>query len=179
MHVVTVPGYGGSGPEHWQTAWEEAYPSLVRFAPASWSEPDPTDWSAALDRAVADGPAVLVAHSLGCLVAADFARRHPMRIRAVFLVAVPDPGVPAFPPAARSFGARPLGGELGVFALVVASEDDPFCSSERSTDIARAWEAGWVSVGNLGHINSDSDLGEWPAGWDLFTAFAAGLGERV
>ena len=179
MHVVTVPGYGGSGPAHWQTAWEHARPSFVRFAPSSWDEPDPTDWSAALDRAVPDGPAVLVAHSLGCLAAADFARRHPARVRGVFLVAVPDPDAPAFPQAARSFAARPLGGALGVPALVIASGDDRFCTTGRSADIARAWGAGWVSVGNLGHINSDSDLGEWSGGWALFTAFASGLGARV
>lgn len=179
MHVVTVPGYRGSGPQHWQTAWERAHPSFVRFAPSSWDLPDPADWSAALDRAVSDGPAVLVAHSLGCLAAADFARRHPARVRGVFLVAVPDPGAPAFPQAARSFAARPLGGALGVPALVIASGDDPFCSADRSSDIARAWGSGWASVGNLGHINSDSHLGEWTLGWDLFTAFAAGLGERV
>jgi Predicted esterase of the alpha/beta hydrolase fold len=179
MHIVNVPGFGGSGPQHWQTAWEQAHPGFTRFAPSSWTEPDSADWSRAIGRAVGVAPAVLVAHSLGCLAAADWARRYPELVMGVLLVAVPDPQAAAFPVPATPFATVSFTDPLGVPALVVASEDDQFCTPEVSARIARGWDAGWLSVGRLGHINSDSDLGTWPRGWDLFTAFAAGLGQRV
>jgi len=179
MHIVNVPGFGGSGPQHWQTAWEQAHPGFTRFAPTSWTEPDSGDWSRAIGRAVGAGPAVLVAHSLGCLAAADWARRHPELIAGVFLVAVPDPQAAVFPVPTTPFAEVALTRPLGVPALVVASEDDRFCTPETSARIARGWDAGWLSVGRLGHINSDSDLGTWPLGWDLFTAFSTGLGQRT
>lgn len=179
MHIVNVPGFGGSGPQHWQTAWEQAHPGITRFSPTSWTEPDSEDWSRAIGRAVGREPATLVAHSLGCLAAADWTRRHPELVTGVLLVAVPDPQAPAFPVPATPFADVSLTRALGVPALVVASEDDRFCTPEASARIAGGWDAGWLSVGRLGHINSDSDLGTWPLGWDLFTAFSAGLGLRV
>lgn len=32
-----------------------------------------------------------------------------------------------------------------------------------------------IEVGPLGHVNSDSDLGAWPAGQELLTRFTASL----
>ena len=98
--AILLPGIGGSGAAHWQTMWERADPSLIRFDPADWDLPDLDDWLAALDRAIdaTDEPPILIAHSLACLLVAHWAPRPGARtIRGAFLVAAPDPDGPAFP----------------------------------------------------------------------------------
>ena len=69
MRTIIVPGLGGSDEHHWQSLWERESPDMLRIAPASWDEPTFIDWSAALDRVAGDERVVLVAHSLGCLLA--------------------------------------------------------------------------------------------------------------
>ena len=44
--IVIVPGIGNSGPDHWQSHWETAFPGAARIAPASWDAPDLADWTA-------------------------------------------------------------------------------------------------------------------------------------
>nr|WP_246212700.1 alpha/beta fold hydrolase [Marivivens donghaensis] len=96
--IITVPGIGGSGPDHWQSLWEAKHPGITRFAPSNWDEPDLTDWLAALDAAVAAAPTppILVAHSLGCLLAARYCASHDRTIKGIFSVARPIPSAPSF-----------------------------------------------------------------------------------
>jgi hypothetical protein len=65
---VVVPGWRGSGPDHWQTLWESALDGQ-RVELRDWSDPRPERWIEALDAAIARlaRPPVLIAHSLGCL----------------------------------------------------------------------------------------------------------------
>lgn len=179
MTHLIVPGIGGSGPTHWQTLWERDLDPSVRIDPASWNEPHLDDWLAALDRAsVAAGPApVIVAHSMGCLVAAEWLLRHPGGASAVLLVAPPDPDGERYPDAASEF-ARIGRHPLGLPALVVASEDDPYGSRAYAAALAETWGAGFVSVGPLGHINADSGLGEWQEGRELLDDLVA-VAERA
>mgnify|MGYP002479844118 CR=1 FL=1 len=58
------------------------------------------------------------------------------------------------------------------------SENDPFVSLERARFFARQWEAPCVDVGKLGHINADSDLGEWPVGRDILKQLEKSLAEK-
>lgn len=177
MVTIILPGIGGSGEAHWQTIWEQADPSMVRFRPTSWDTPDLTDWMRALDQAIAETnePPLLVAHSLGCLLVAHWAAsKGRVAVRGAFLVAVPDPNGPAFPRAAPSF--RDLPGEPLPFpSLVVASRDDPYATLDYDKEQAAQWGAGFVDVGLHGHINEASGLGEWPTGVGLLEAFRAGL----
>ncbi|MBP5858385.1 serine hydrolase family protein [Marivibrio halodurans] len=175
--VITLPGIGGSGPTHWQSAWEAKDPTIVRFQPARWDRPDLADWIASLDSAVAAAPAapLLVAHSLACLLVAHWAARGARPVRGAFLVCVPDPRSAAFPVEAREFDDVP-GGRLPFPALVVASTDDPFGTIDYSKARAEQWGAGHVSVGAHGHLNAASNLGDWPQGTALFEAFRAGTG---
>lgn len=175
--VITLPGIGGSGPTHWQSAWEAKNPAIVRFQPARWDHPDLDDWLAALDRAVAAAPAppLLVAHSLACLLVAHWAARGGRTVRGAFLVSVPDPRSPAFPAEARAFDDVP-GGRLPFPALVVASTDDPFGTIGYTKARAEQWGAGHVAVGAHGHLNAASELGDWAEGAALLEAFRAGTG---
>jgi uncharacterized protein len=179
--IITLPGIGGSGETHWQTLWEKADRSMVRFYPNDWDHPELDEWIAALDRAIehsVDAP-LLVAHSLACLLVAHWAVRRPRRqILGAFLVAVPDPDGAAFPAVeAASFRGVPKTA-LPFPTLIVASNDDPYGTISYTRNQARAWGAGFVAVGAVGHINSASGLGDWPIGAMLLEAFKAGLARR-
>lgn len=175
--VIILPGISGSGETHWQTLWQSAAPSFTRFRPADWDAPDLADWTRALGAALADAPqpAVLVAHSLACLLVAHAAEQVRDHVRGAFLVAVPDPDAAAFPAEAASFAHPPVR-PLPFPALIVASTDDPYGSLDYARRRAREWKAGLVIAGAYGHINGASGLGEWPQGRLLFDAFCAGLG---
>ena len=106
---IILPGIGGSDESHWQTHWEREDKAMRRFTPASWDAPDFTNWLAALELAVATAPTppVLIAHSLSCLLVAHWQKLSGLPVRGAFLVAVPDPASPVFPPNAGDFAAVP------------------------------------------------------------------------
>jgi hypothetical protein len=58
-------------------------------------------------------------------------------------------------------------------ATLVYSSDDPFGGPERALDYGDAWGATPVAIGAAGHINADSGLGDWPAGFAELAALAA------
>src|SRR2546427_12903725 len=70
--VLVLPGYGDSGPEHWQSRWEAAGANFRRVLQRDWLMPERAEWLATPEREVAACPAppVLVAHSLGCALVA-------------------------------------------------------------------------------------------------------------
>ena len=174
LRLTIVPGINGSDESHWQTLWQAASADAVRIAPASWDDPDLADWVAAVEAAVTTPDTILVAHSLGCLAAAAWLAGNPGRVRGALLVAPPDRFGPAFPPVAPSFrSAKPA--PLGVPALVVASDNDPFCSLATARALAAGWGADLAEAGSLGHINNASRLGDWPDGRALLAAFETSL----
>ncbi|MBW9054972.1 RBBP9/YdeN family alpha/beta hydrolase [Rhizobium mesosinicum] len=171
---IHLPGIGNSGNAHWQTRWEEADRSIRRFSPASWDEPDLSDWTAALERAVRSAkiPPILVAHSLACLLVAHWQKVSEAPVRGAFLVAVPDPSSAAFPAQAAGFAAVPQ--ERFRFpSLIVASTDDPYGSLPYVRERAAQWGSGLEVVGAFGHINGQSGLEDWAEGLGLLKAFAA------
>lgn len=52
-------------------------------------------------------------------------------------------------------------------SLLLASRNDAYCSFERAQHWAHAWGSTLVDQGAVGHINSASGLGDWPAGHAL------------
>ena len=172
--VLLLPGWQNSGPDHWQSRWELRH-GYRRVEQHDWMHPLRGDWIARLQDVVleleqgraADAPAriVLVAHSLGCQLVAAWAACSALRgrIQAAFLVAPGDPQ------------REQLAGVLGSWSPVVlqalpfpsvllASQDDPYCSFERAAQFAQAWGACFVDYGHTGHINADTGLGDWPDG---------------
>jgi len=181
--ILIVPGLGGSGPAHWQTAWQARLPGCARVVQRDWDHPDRELWLQALRQAIeaAGGPVVAAAHSLGCVLVAHAVTRWPALIaralRAALLVAPADVDSPAHtPPETRGFAPIPRA-RLPFPATVVASGDDPYMSIARARALAVAWGADFVDAGALGHINADSRLGDWPAGRRALDALLARAGE--
>jgi uncharacterized protein len=163
--ILIVPGYTGSGPEHWQSLWEKAMPHTRRVEQRAWAAPDRTEWVAALGRAITstEAPPVLIAHSLGCLTVAHWASERRSAIAGALLVAPPDVERLDTPDVLRSFSPIPLS-PLAFPSIVVASTDDPYVSVQRSATFARAWGCRFVTIGAAGHINTASGFGPWPEG---------------
>lgn len=163
--VLVLPGFGGSGPLHWQLEWERHYPVFRRIEQRDWFNPELGEWTATLDRAVdlAGSEVVLVAHSLACLLVAHWARRAGGRVRGALLVAPPDPEGNAFPPELASFSAVARE-RLPFRSIVVGSTDDPYAAPAFARGCAASWGGEYVEVGACGHINAASGLGAWPVG---------------
>ena len=175
MHFIIIPGLDGSDHNHWQSRWEADWlTDATRIAPASWTHPDLDDWTAAIDRAVLSRPdddVVLITHSLGCLAAAHWLTTSPRTVRGVFLVAPPDQLAPTFPTALLPTFASIDHAPLGLPAVLIVSEDDPYCTVDAADRLATAWAVPLITTGRHGHLNSDSDLGLWPVGQQLLTSF--------
>ena len=84
-NVLILPGWEGSGPKHWQTLWEQRH-GYRRVEQHDWTTPLRGDWVARLEDVVlsCDEPAVLVAHSLGCILTAAWAAasKNTQRVKA-------------------------------------------------------------------------------------------------
>ena len=167
--VLVVPGFGGSGAAHWQTRWEARH-GYVRVEQDDWEQPDLDGWLAALDAAVAAAPSpvALVAHSLGCALVAHWAARGGGRgVRAALLVAPADVDeIAPWLDAVAGFAPVPTA-RLPFPSVVVASSDDPYVTPARAAAFADAWGAELVDVGAAGHLNAESELGDWDAGHAL------------
>lgn len=174
--ALILPGIGNSDSVHWQSLWQKANPSFVRVQQRDWDHPVCNEWLAVLEKSVAqfgDG-AVLIAHSLACLLVAHWVARTHLKIKGALLVAPPNPDGPSFPKEATGFSPLPLK-PFAFPSIVVASVNDPYGSFEFAQAIASAWGSHFVSAGAVGHINSHSGLGEWREGFTLFQQLAANV----
>jgi hypothetical protein len=174
--VLVLPGYQSSGPEHWQSLWEAAHPERFgRVQQRDWEYPDRDEWVAALAQAVkgTSGPVVLVAHSLGCLTVAHWAREGGETVVGALLVAPPDIERPDALRDVRSF--RPIPRDPLPFpSIVVASSDDLHCDPERARHFAQAWGSRLVELESAGHINTAAGFGPWPEGEALLAELKGG-----
>ena len=181
--ILLIPGLNDSGPGHWQTIWAQQLPNASRVELGMWDDPHRNTWVNQLNLAIhrANRPVVLVAHSLGCLTVAWWAEyEQPGRDSGVvgaLLVAPPDVDRPGLDPRLARFSACPRR-ELPFPTILAASRDDPYCSSRSAIALARDWGSRFVDVGELGHVNARSGLGDWPAGQRLLVRLI-GAGEAA
>lgn len=175
--ILVVPGLWNSGPQHWQSQWQAKYPAWQRVAHRDWADPVRDEWVAELDAAIAacDGRPILVAHSLGCMLVAQWARSGSrLAVAGAFLVAPSDPEAPSYPLDADGFKPVPMQ-PLPFPSMVVASSDDIYVSAARARAFADAWGSRFVEIGDAGHINADSGHGTWPEGERLLDEFCNAL----
>ena len=174
--VFILPGWQNSGPGHWQSHWERLH-GYTRVQQHDWMRPLRGDWIARLEDVLLDcsQPAVLVAHSLGCIHTAAWAAhsRNTGRVKAALLVAPPDTERDDVRQMLPSWSPLPLQ-QLPFTTTLIASSNDPFCSLARARQLASAWGADFVDAGERGHINADSGLGDWPEAHAQLVALMAG-----
>ncbi|MES2977535.1 MAG: alpha/beta fold hydrolase [Pseudomonadota bacterium] len=178
-NILLLPGWQNSGPDHWQSLWEARH-GYRRVEQHDWMRPLRGDWIAQLEEVVLsldtekDGPIVLVAHSLGCMLAAAWAAhsRNTTRVKAAFLVAPGDPEREELRPLLSSWTPVERA-HLPFSCELLGSQNDPYCSRDRAQGFAHSWGAEFVDAGRLGHINSESGLGEWPEGHARLEALIA------
>ena len=142
----------------------------MRVQQHDWDRPLRGDWLIQLEEAAltCDEPAVLVAHSLGCIQVAAWAAhsQNTQRVKAALLVAPGD--VEREELRAQLPGWTPIERKLLPFkSVLVASRDDPNCAFEKAQSLARDWGAELLDIGKAGHINADSGLGDWAPGLAL------------
>lgn len=63
--ILILPGWHNSGPDHWQTHREAAFPSMHRVEQDDWDVPLYAAWSPRLTETVqqCERPLLLIAHS--------------------------------------------------------------------------------------------------------------------
>ncbi len=171
--VLLLPGWLNSDPEHWQSRWERQF-GYRRVEQSDWQWPRRGDWMARLDDVLQEDerPVLLAAHSLGCHLVASWAEhsQHCARLIGALLVAPPDTLAADLPPQLHNWRptqARPGGHQLPFSSTTVISTNDPFCSSDRATQMAADWGSKLVVAGPQGHLNSAANLGDWPLGQAL------------
>jgi predicted alpha/beta hydrolase family esterase len=166
--VLLLPGWQNSGLLHWQSLWEVAH-GYSRAEQHDWKRPLRGDWIARLEDVLlscqAGAPVVLVAHGLGCQLVAAWAShsKNTHLVKAALLVAPGDPEREALQPVLSSWSPVALQ-RLPFPSVLIGSQNDPYCSAERARQFAEAWGADWVDAGLCGHLNADSQLGDWPQG---------------
>jgi predicted alpha/beta hydrolase family esterase len=163
--ILLLPGFGNSGPDHWQSLWERTLPSARRVDLGDWTCPSRARWTSRLDAAVAScsEPPVLVAHSLGVIAVVWWGALYHAPVRAALLVAAPDMTRTDLPAEVLAFGAPPPA-RLRFDAVLASSSNDPYCELAQSQALAEAWGARFVDLGPAGHVNTDSGHGPWPDG---------------
>jgi predicted alpha/beta hydrolase family esterase len=165
-NVLILPGWENSGATHWQTLWEQRH-GYMRVEQHDWMKPLRGDWLARLEEVVlaCDEPAVLVAHSLGCMLAAAWSARslNARRVKAALLVAPGDAERPDIREQIPTWSPIDLTA-LQFPSVLVASRNDPFCDFDRARLFAHAWGSQLMDYGDSGHINADSGLASWPEG---------------
>ena len=176
--VLVLPGWQNSGPDHWQSRWEALF-GFRRVQQHDWMRPLRGDWLIQLEEAVLSStrPVVLVAHSLGCIQTAAWASisQQTHRVRAALLVAPGDVEQPDVRPLLPTW--QPIALQRLPFAsTLVGSYNDPYCRFERAQTLAQAWGSALHDMGDAGHINAESGLGDWPQGIALLNDLLARAG---
>lgn len=161
IRVIVVPGLHDSGPAHWQTWLQAHFRNAVRVEQEDWACADLERWSQRVADTLARHPParwVAVAHSFGCLALAHHLARQgsdTIGVQAALMVAPADP---------QKFGAEPglPSTRLPVPSVLIGSETDPWMRVENARSWARKWEAQFLNLGDVGHINTESGFGPLP-----------------
>jgi len=168
MSRLIIPGWQGSGAGHWQRRWLDVDADARIVEQDDWHAPKLEAWLSRLDAAIRrTRQPILVAHSLGAVLVAAYAKRYPRNnIAGALLVAPADvDSLDADHPLA-DFGDVPLS-RLPFPSILALSRNDPYISVDRGRLFAARWGSELVDLGHAGHVNPESGHGHWPAGFRL------------
>jgi predicted alpha/beta hydrolase family esterase len=177
LDVLILPGWGDSGPEHWQTLWLNENPRFQRVVQRDWINSDLDEWIETLNTYVSacTRPAILVGHSLSSILIPHWARRYGNAnvVMGALIVAPTDvERRETCPPQTWGFAPIPRG-PLPFTSIVVVGDDDPYCDLETAKAFAHRWASDFVNLGKVKHINVASGVGPWHEGKELLEALCA------
>lgn len=166
---LIVPGLGNSGPEHWQTYFQNSGDNFHRIEQHNWDTPTCEEWIEAIEKKVSEfdlSTIVLIGHSLGCSTIAHWAAKYKRQIKGALLVAPSDLEAPEYTFPTKGFTPIPLD-KIHFKTIVVASSDDMWVSLDRAIFFADNWGSEFINIGNAGHINVASGHTNWDEGMSI------------
>lgn len=173
--VVLVPGLRDHVEDHWQTHLEKKLDKVRSVPPLEHDKLSRDSRVAALDAVLSDieGPVVLVAHSAGVMITAQWARQHSRPIAGALLVTPPDFDFPMGEPyptqeQLQDNGWMPVPRQRLPFpSTVAASRNDPLADYRRVVGLAEGWGSQVLDLGEVGHLNPAAGYGYWPRAEEL------------
>ncbi|WP_092805942.1 RBBP9/YdeN family alpha/beta hydrolase [Rhodococcus globerulus] len=173
--VVLVPGLRDHVEDHWQTHLEKKLDKVRSVPPLEHDKLSCAARVAALDAVLTDisGPVVLVAHSAGVMITAQWARCRNRPIADALLVTPPDfdfplPGPYPTPEELEQNGWMPIPRQRLPFpSTVAASRNDPLAGYRRVAGLAEGWGSQLLDLGEVGHLNPAAGYGYWPHAEEL------------
>lgn len=174
INYFIIPGYGGSGPDHWQTYFENSQKNFQRILQKDWNNPNIDEWAKTIEEAVAvydPESVILVAHSLGCHTVAQWARHYNKKIKGALLVAPPDIEAIQANFNVKLFEQFSID-KINFQTIVVASTNDPWASIEKAEFYAGRWGSKIINIGAAGHINDLSGHYDWKQGLEILRSFS-------
>ena len=170
MIYLNVPGLRNSGPNHWQSLWEQQDPALFRrIEQEDWAAPSREDWVPRIQEVLQSYSAkeiILIGHSVGCAAIIHWFKDYQLAIRGALLVAPSDVDRSDYPSYIKGFAPMPLT-PLPFPSIVVASSNDHVVSPERAAFFAQSWGSQFVLIKNAGHLEDQAGFGPWPQGLEL------------
>jgi uncharacterized protein len=175
VRVLILHGLGGSGPEHWQT-WlagelrergeEVLYPDLP--------DPDAPQLDAWLSELahLRRPNDVVICHSLACCLWLHHRQRGGPEPERALLVA--PPWRQDMPEIAPFFPVPGEPGLAGSFALLVCSDNDPYCPAGADRVYGEPLAVDMHLMPGAAHINPETGFGPWP--WALDWLYGAKKG---
>ena len=166
--ILIIPGLGNSGPQHWQSVWENKF-NFTRVEQKDWDTPFCSDWIENINNEVKkhdSANVILVGHSLACATIAYWALKFDIKIKGALLVGPSDTEADTYPPGTTGFKPVPLF-NLPFKSIVVASTNDYYVTFDRARQFADSWGSELIDIGDAGHINVSSGFGEWNEGLEI------------
>lgn len=170
IRYLIIPGWNGSPAEHWQSHWQRVLPNSIRVEQGDWQYPQKTHWVEQLHQVIAEDsrPAVLIAHSLGCITVAHWAAHAPKhlinRVLGAILVAPADVERLNCPEPLRNFAPIPSA-KLPFPSQLLGSDNDSAASPQRALQLAHDWGSEASILRGVGHINVSSGHSRWEQGF--------------
>lgn len=165
-NYLIIPGLGNSGPQHWQTYFEQSGDNFYRVNQKEWDAPVCSEWVEAMDREISTfdpSTVILIGHSSGSIAIAHWATKYNKKIKGALIVAPSDPEAPQYIFPAIGFAPVPTQ-KINFKTIVVASSNDQWVSLERAKEFANNWGSDFINIGEAGHINTASGHYRWDEG---------------
>ncbi len=163
--TLLLHGWGGSDYPHWQ-AWL-AGQLASNYGTVSFPlldnphYPSRNRWIKQAKKSLKDfKPETVVCHSLGCTLWFWLSQERLETLKHLILVA--PPSIETSIDTISTFFPLTLPETLYAQKIdLVASDNDPYIKIDEAKEMSKQYNANLITLKNAGHINAESDFGEW------------------